>query len=324
MRTGWMTGLLAATAVLSGSLLSMAQPPPAAALPAPGALEPFTVGDADRVFDSSTARGSYLAVHFLLSTDCPYCTKLVREYVEQGPTLAGVRQVFVKNVPPEEFKQSLRELQESRPAGDPPVPIYRDVDGQLAKRFRVADGYAFHGGVMTYPALVLLDPAGVEVFRHTGKSNSDRVPFATFASKVAELSRNKETANANPTPGAALAGYDPVAYLNEQKAVPGQASLTSNFRGLTYRFANPANRAKFNAEPIKYLPAYGGWCATAMAEGRKVEVDPRNFRVTNGRVLLFYKGLIGNAQTDWNKDEAGLAAKADRHWSTLTADPAGR
>ena len=84
-----------------------------------------------------------------------------------------------------------------------------------------------------------------------------------------------------------------------------------------YRFASAASRDKFNVDPTRYLPAYGGWCATAMAKGDKVEIDPKNFKVTNGRLFLFYKGLFGNALNDWNKDEAGLTVMADSHWKEL-------
>ena len=55
-----------------------------------------------------------------------------------------------------------------------------------------------------------------------------------------------------------------------------------------------------------------------MAKGEKVEVDPKNFKVAGGRVFLFYKSLFGNALSDWNKDEPGLTAKADEHWSRIT------
>ena len=109
----------------------------------------------------------------------------------------------------------------------------------------------------------------------------------------------------------ALKGYDPVAYLTKNQALKGRKEISAQHRGVTYWFASGENRKVFLASPEKYLPTYGGWCATAMAKGEKVEIDPANFKVTQRRLFLFYKGLWGNARKDWDKEEAGLTAKAD-------------
>ena len=74
------------------------------------------------------------------------------------------------------------------------------------------------------------------------------------------------------------------------------------------------------SSPEKYLPAYGGWCATAMARGEKVQIEPSSFKVTNGRLFLFYNGLFGNAIKDWNKDESALTVKADAQWKKIRAN----
>jgi YHS domain-containing protein len=115
----------------------------------------------------------------------------------------------------------------------------------------------------------------------------------------------------------ALKGFDPVSYFTQSTAVKGKKEIKVLHEGITYCFATEEDRKLFTTSPRKYLPAYGGWCATAMAKGEKVEVDPNNFKVTNGRLFLFYKGLFGNALNDWTKDEAGLTAKADAHWKTI-------
>lgn len=66
-------------------------------------------------------------------------------------------------------------------------PIYRDPDAGLAKQFGIPDGYAFHGQTVHFPALVLLDPEGKEVFRYVGKHNGDRLGFDALTAKLAEL-----------------------------------------------------------------------------------------------------------------------------------------
>lgn len=276
---------------------------------------PFTVGDPARQFNSASARGQFLAVHFLLPTDCPFCIREIREYVESAPTLAGVRHIYVIAHAPDGFAEWIKTVPDAEA-----LPIYRDHDAQLSKEFKIPGDYHFHNAVMTYPALVLLDAQGREVFRYVGKKNSDRLRFATFAARVAELTRDKEAANSNTNGSVALQGYDPVAYLDDQRAVPGDKMFESAFKGISYRFASAAARDAFNADPARYIPAYGGWCATAMAKGDKVEIDPKSFKITNGRVFLFYKGLFGDALTDWNKNEPELTIKADAKWKKLTTE----
>jgi len=118
----------------------------------------------------------------------------------------------------------------------------------------------------------------------------------------------------------ALKGYDSVAYLTKNQALKGRKEISAQHRGVTYWFASEENRKLFLESPKKYLPTYGGWCATAMAKGEKVEIDPANFKVTQGRLFLFYKGLWGNARKDWDKEEASLTAKADANWKRIAGE----
>jgi hypothetical protein len=90
-----------------------------------------------------------------------------------------------------------------------------------------------------------------------------------------------------------------------------------------YYFASEEDRKLFAESPEKYLPTYGGWCATAMAKGEKVEIDPTNFKVTNGRLFLFFKAFYANAIKDWNKDEANLTVKADANWMKIAVNNQG-
>ena len=122
--------------------------------------------------------------------------------------------------------------------------------------------------------------------------------------------------------GLALSGYDPVSYFDGQ-ALPGKTTITVTTECATYRFATESHKAAFEAEPAKYEPAYGGWCAWAMYEkGEKVEVDPTTFKVVNGRLFLFYNKLFINTLKSWDKTarvlgEATLEKKADAAWASL-------
>ncbi|MCA9711685.1 MAG: hypothetical protein KDK70_37970, partial [Myxococcales bacterium] len=79
-----------------------------------------------------------------------------------------------------------------------------------------------------------------------------------------------------------IEGYDPVAYFPEGGGVPtpGRPELTHEHQGVVYRFASEDHRARFQADPTRYEPAYGGWCAYALGKnGRLVKVDPQAFLI---------------------------------------------
>lgn len=114
--------------------------------------------------------------------------------------------------------------------------------------------------------------------------------------------------------GLALEGYDPISYF-DGKPREGRREYTHTHRGVTYRFVSAANAERFKKDPMAYEPAYGGWCAYAMgATGEKVSVDAETYKITGGRLYLFYNKLFTNTLPKWNQDEAALARKADTHW----------
>ena len=64
--------------------------------------------------------------------------------------------------------------------------------------------------------------------------------------------------------GLALQGYDPVAFFTENKPVKGKPEFKSTDQGVTYLFASAENKMRFEKEPAKYEPAFGGFCAYGM------------------------------------------------------------
>jgi YHS domain-containing protein len=126
--------------------------------------------------------------------------------------------------------------------------------------------------------------------------------------------QEKRLKNYNLDEGLALDGYDPVSYFSG-KAIEGKKQIAVLHKGIKYYFATPANKSAFIADPDKYEPAYGGWCAFAMGEsGEKVKVDPETFKIINGKVYLFYNFWGNNTLEDWNDDEAQLKSSADKQW----------
>lgn len=301
---------LAALFVLNAAPFALIADVPPVALKEAGGDKTFTLAD---------ARGKYVALHFLLKTECPLCIEYTRAYAEKAASMPDVVHVFIK---PDEDEEIVKWAAPLSSSAKRPV-IYRDANAALADAFGIPRGYEFHGETIHFPALILIDPAGKEIFRYFGKSTMDRFTVEKFVIKLAELRQAGAVRHYNlDKSGVALAGYDPVSYFSgtPQK---GDKNLAARVAGATYYFANAKNRDAFLAAPEKYLPAYGGWCATAMAEGRKVEVDPENYKVTDGRLFLFYKSIFSNALTDWNKDEPGNIVSADKHWLSITNGKAG-
>ena len=137
-------------------------------------------------FVSSDAKGKYIALHFLLKTECPYCLRHTSDYMDKAGRLPDVVQIFIKP----DTEEEIREWSEKLPAAELiKFPDYRDTDAKLADRFNIPSGYQFHGQLVHYPALILLGPDGVEVFRYIGKNNSDRYSFEQLEAKLSELSK---------------------------------------------------------------------------------------------------------------------------------------
>lgn len=114
--------------------------------------------------------------------------------------------------------------------------------------------------------------------------------------------------------GVAIQGYDPVAFFTDGKPVKGDAKFVFRHNGATYFFASKEHRDAFKAEPAKYEPAFGGYCAYGVSRGKVVEIDVEAFQIVDGRLLLQYsKGV----RSDFNKDAKGNLAKADGNWPGL-------
>jgi YHS domain-containing protein len=114
--------------------------------------------------------------------------------------------------------------------------------------------------------------------------------------------------------GLALRGHDPVAYQTQNRPVPGLAQFTATHDGATYRFASAANRDTFRADPARYAPAYGGFCAMGVAMGRKLDGDPALFRVVDNRLYL---NVSAPVQQRWVQDIPGNLRQANDQWPAL-------
>ena len=92
----------------------------------------------------------------------------------------------------------------------------------------------------------------------------------------------------NITDNVALSGYDPITYF-VNKPVPGKKEYNYSYKGITYYFINDKSMSVFKSNPEKYEPAYGGWCAYALAKDKPVlmEADPETYKIINGKLHVF-------------------------------------
>ena len=122
-----------------------------------------------------------------------------------------------------------------------------------------------------------------------------------------------------PASGLALEGYCPVAYFAVGKPVKGKREYSVKHNDVWYFFVNEDAKREFESNPEKYLPAYGGWCAFGMAIEDKFPVDPTNFKIVDGRLMLFLKNKNIDALKLWNDgDTSELTRKADAHWKQVS------
>lgn len=111
--------------------------------------------------------------------------------------------------------------------------------------------------------------------------------------------------------GIAVGGYDPVAYFTEGKPVQGSKDITLEHEGATWRFASAANRDTFKADPARYAPRYGGYCAWAVSQGYTAKGDPDAWTVSDGKLYLNYNKSV---RATWAKDIPGNVKKGDANW----------
>lgn len=109
----------------------------------------------------------------------------------------------------------------------------------------------------------------------------------------------------------AIDGYDPIAYFTEMKPLKGSPEFHSDFEGSTFQFVSAAHRDAFAADPSKYAPQYGGFCAFGMAKGYKATIDPAAFTVVRNKLYLNYSETV---HVRWLSDIPGYIQKADVNW----------
>jgi YHS domain-containing protein len=135
------------------------------------------------------------------------------------------------------------------------------------------------------------------------------ISFSFMQSCMAQ--KKAESAFFSTTDGA-IKGYDPVAYFTSSKPVKGKESITYSWKNATWHFDSEANKQLFVANPEKYAPQYGGYCAYGWAKGYAVKIEPDAWSIVNEKLYLNYDKSV---KVDWDKDPQGYIKKADENFS---------
>ena len=115
----------------------------------------------------------------------------------------------------------------------------------------------------------------------------------------------------------AIKGYDPVAYFTVGRPVPGLPEIEYEWEEHRYRFANAEHRDRFKAEPVRYAPQFGNFCAMALSKGEIVVADPENWLISDGKLYVFGKQMGPDL---FRKDLAGNVSKANENRRLLPKD----
>ena len=143
------------------------------------------------------------------------------------------------------------------------------------------------------------------------------VIIAFVMSSTFTFGQNKKANNIDDSK-IALQGYSAVSYLDLGLAQRGSKQFKTVHNKIAYYFTSADQKAKFDKNPNKYLPQYGGFCAFGAYVGAKFRVDPNKFVVSNGKYYLFLNDVEVDAKQLWiGEKESKLISTANKNWKSL-------
>ena len=109
----------------------------------------------------------------------------------------------------------------------------------------------------------------------------------------------------------AIQGYSPVSYFEKDKVAMGLPQFSTKYKGKLYWLTS--------ADQAQYLPKFEAFCPYALALGRKVAIDPTNFKIVAGQLLLFHRSNELDSLKGWNHsdNEEELLRRAKNNYLSL-------
>ncbi len=132
---------------------------------------------------------------------------------------------------------------------------------------------------------------------------------------ISGYSQNTDHENQQP----AIGGYSPVSYFTRNMAEQGRVEFAVKYGGSTYYLTSADQVELFTKDPAKYQPKYKV-CPYSLTLGRAVPLDPTNFKIVGGSLLLFHKTETTDGLKLWNDspvDEPTLIKLADKEYILL-------
>ena len=113
------------------------------------------------------------------------------------------------------------------------------------------------------------------------------------------------------TKNGAIRGYDPVAYFTEGMPLKGKKEFKFVWKGANWYFFSAANMQKFQDDPLKYAPQFGGYCAFAVSQGATASTDPEAWTIVDDKLYLNYSKSV---RKKWLANHEQLIEKANQNW----------
>jgi YHS domain-containing protein len=122
------------------------------------------------------------------------------------------------------------------------------------------------------------------------------------------------------TSNGAIDGYDAVAFFTENKPIKGLKTLSCTYQGSDWYFADQKHLIMFLNDPQKYVPAFGGYCAYGVAEGKRNPGNQNAWSIVNGKLYLNYNQELKN---QWFRRRKEFIRQAEKNWQQMDSAAVG-
>ena len=112
----------------------------------------------------------------------------------------------------------------------------------------------------------------------------------------------------------AVGGYDAVSYFTENKPVEGSSQFQYQYKGADWYFSRQENLDAFVANPEKYAPQFGGYCAWAVSQGQTSRGDPKQWDIVDGKLYLNYNAQV---KSRWSENKEALIKAGNKYWPEI-------